>query len=1003
MTDLNLRFLPWLRRGLARSVSAGAGDAYATLGVSFKIGGSSVSQSLRMRGPGDVIGIDPAQVLRVDPHSGTVDFEPNYFPCVEFVLPDLPWMFTPSAPDGDKLLPWLTLVTVSDGLGSITTGHPLPVLHAPLGELPPDLSEMWAWAHVQTTTLYASGSLTQALTDSPDSFISRIISPRNLQADTGYLACLVPTYKAGVLAGLGLPIAEDVGQALAWTADQTDDEIDLPVYYWWSFRTGATGDFELLVERLEPQELDDSVGRRDLDLSEIGIPLDASIPTTTNFYGALVSPTAIPDTLPSHTVDPLRQTIYDFLTAPPDPDPATYDYKVDDPVVTPAIYGREQLSGAPLPPPKADSARATAAYQPVWYDEVNTQPRTRGAAGLGMRIVRQHQEDFMARAWSTVTTLRSVNQTLQQATYASLIAGRWQGRVTQLGSSDLLGLTRSAHARVLPSASSQTIWGQIRAADVPDGSVSVDLQRATRSGAVVQHNFRLVSPVTTVPHVVRQTVVMNPISLSALTIHALPVGATTLDSSQPSSTAEPLTHGYSQTVIDLDSILPGKITVTERTTANNSILTAHQLASGQVAQFTALNQQGRALTPQMRAVQAAAINLAASTNQYINTVAAGGTPTKTQIQQIRDQTQTLQDLLQHGGLSFPAPQPPSDDTTLEPIAVSLSGALVPDQTISAHLQSRIQITSGSWGAQPIPSRFTGQPEFDEAVYPYVCDLSPEFMLPGIGELPVNTVGLVEVNGEFVEAALLGINQEMSREMLWREYPTDLSQTWFKHFWSAAQADIDAIDGWNAKQSLGEHIVGAASDDALVLLIKGDLLRRYPNLIVYAVQATVGGTPRTRSVKSPEVQIYPAFSGQLDTDVKFYGFDASQLTVASALGTATPDNHSSDGGYYFAFQQQPTEPRFGLDEYAEGGDYKPAHLNTWSDLSWGHFMIGDDPDTPVYVPISGHFRNKSLPDTTESDSADSTWGSSAGSMARIVLQRPVRMLVHASAMLPEGSS
>jgi hypothetical protein len=33
-----------------------------------------------------------------------------------------------------------------------------------------------------------------------------------------------------------------------------------------------------------------------------------------------------------------------------------------------------------------------------------------------------------------------------------------------------------------------------------------------------------------------------------------------------------------------------------------------------------------------------------------------------------------------------------------------------------------------------------------------------------------------------------------------------------------------------------------------------------------------------------------------------------------------------------------------------------------------------------------------------------WGSSAAAMARITLQRPVRMLVHASAMLPpmEGS-
>jgi len=96
MTDMNLRFLPWLRRGLARSAQASQGQSNAqasqgqsnaALNVSFKVGGALVSQTLRMRGPGDVVGISSAQILRVEPEPGTRDFEPNYFPCLELVTP----------------------------------------------------------------------------------------------------------------------------------------------------------------------------------------------------------------------------------------------------------------------------------------------------------------------------------------------------------------------------------------------------------------------------------------------------------------------------------------------------------------------------------------------------------------------------------------------------------------------------------------------------------------------------------------------------------------------------------------------------------------------------------------------------------------------------------------------------------------------------------------------------------------------------------------------------
>jgi hypothetical protein len=64
------------------------------------------------------------------------------------------------------------------------------------------------------------------------------------------------------------------------------------------------------------------------------------------------------------------------------------------------------------------------------------------------------------------------------------------------------------------------------------------------------------------------------------------------------------------------------------------------------------------------------------------------------------------------------------------------------------------------------------------------------------------------------------------------------------------------------------------------------------------------------------------------------------------------------------------------------------------------MPGTNPDRPVYVPITGQIAvGKRLSDTAETELPKSVWGSHAAAMARIVLQRPIRMLVHASAMLP----
>src|SRR5215813_9628475 len=170
MTGASLTFLPWVRQGVAAAINTpdtlGARQrAVVDLNATVKINAlptpavppPPVAMNVRLRGPADVVGIDSNQIIRMDPHPGTSDFEPNYFPCVEFDRADFPWLFTPaSAAANARLRPWLCLVVVrkQNGvtLGS-SPGASLPTLQIaapanPAIELP-DLGECWAWAHAQ--------------------------------------------------------------------------------------------------------------------------------------------------------------------------------------------------------------------------------------------------------------------------------------------------------------------------------------------------------------------------------------------------------------------------------------------------------------------------------------------------------------------------------------------------------------------------------------------------------------------------------------------------------------------------------------------------------------------------------------------------------------------------------------------------------------------------------------------------------------------------------------
>jgi hypothetical protein len=209
------------------------------------------SRTIQLFGPGDVVGIDPRMVIRTEPRQSTANFEPNYLSGIEFDTPDFPWLFTPAAPKGDRLRPWIALITLKPSEFTLSKGapNPLPTIVVQDTSALQDLSESWNWAHVQIS---GDSSLADTLANSPGHAISRLLCPRRLDPETSYSAFLVPAFQIGVQAGLGKDVSGIHTSDPAWKPGEPAP-LTLPFYYRFHFHTSDEGDFESLVRRLTPR------------------------------------------------------------------------------------------------------------------------------------------------------------------------------------------------------------------------------------------------------------------------------------------------------------------------------------------------------------------------------------------------------------------------------------------------------------------------------------------------------------------------------------------------------------------------------------------------------------------------------------------------------------------------------------------------------------------------------------------------------------------------------
>jgi hypothetical protein len=849
-------FLPWARQGLGGQVQdadqAAVPGIRATIGVTLtinadKVGGGTTSEqvprNVEMYGPGEVVGIDAASIVRTEPRHWITNFETNFLPFVEFYEEDFAWRYTPakSSDGGRRMRPWLALVVLSEDEfvdRAVQSGGNLPVIEAtdPAGTFP-DFATLWAWAHVHVNGDLGgdpadhagnASRLGTTVAANRDSAYCRLLSPRILRANTAYHAFVIPSFESGRLAGLG---KDPEGAAFptqgSWVPGRTDTEPDLyPVYHRWYFRTGEVGDFEYLVRLLQPRTVDSRVGRRPIDVLVPGSNLPAIIGLggILRLGGALRAPLSTlsdeefaeyeqferwAEPYPHPFQDALARLVnlatdYHEQSAA-DANAATELEGVEgdeDPIIVPPLYGRWHAQVSRLTPADADPEHRR------WVDELNHDPRHRAAAGLGTGVIQANQEAYMEAAWQQVGKVLEGNARIRfghLAMFTSLIWHRRElARSAEGTGQRLLGVTAPVHQRVLSGG--KTIAFAMKQSTVPQALVGTTVRKVLRPRARVTRLGSRTGPVSFDGLITR----VNDGEISVAPPKTVPENLPT----GPDLADELGTGGgphLPPALVDLLRNFP-----------------AWRIWLWVLALVLALLVF---LVPVVGPFLAAAVlvaafivylwlsrGLAAASSPDPGQVVDSGTRTPDSVGELP--TSSGFEVVPTGSTGGPgmppAPQPGPDSPTAVRFKDALRNLYAVDVAerglpvvVRRPLPLGAVIDSAYTGIDPmvtvpkrvlagveIPGRMADAliedfgevmvyPEIDVPMYEPLEELSSEYLVPNVQLVEVNSITLLETNQKFIEAYMVGLNHEFARELLWREYPTDQRGSYFRQFWDVA--------------------------------------------------------------------------------------------------------------------------------------------------------------------------------------------------------------------------
>ncbi|MCU0433586.1 MAG: hypothetical protein MUC87_09055 [Bacteroidia bacterium] len=1073
-------FSSWLRKGIAAKINQtdnlGSGSATvaerATVPIDVVLNTTNIHKDFLLLGPGDVIGINPNMIVRTEPIHWITNFEPNYLAFIEFYDEDFIWRYTPAKANGDKLRPWLALFVLEQANNPDDSEFevkekklPLPTVTVKNAAALPPNDQYWAWGHVHTNEGYANPdefeefllSLNNINEPNADKIICRLMSPRKLKPNKAYRAFVVPAFETGRLAGLGADTSTTDSQQPSWT--NTSAGVEFPFYHEWFFRTGENEDFESLVKLLEPRPVDKRVGIRDMDGkkpgfgtttgTDIGQILPADLDQwVIGLEGALKSPQtkSKPETI--NTNKPFFQQLEDVLNFPEKLRLANDGST--DPVVCPPIYGSNHAIKYLV------SKSGTG-----WLNQLNRDPRNRVPSGFGTRVIQKGQEDYVARSWEQVKKILEANRRIRLAAMLMQAMQKMHNKFTQkLNAAEIISVFSPVMRKV--KGSPTTLHYQIEESNLTGAVTNAAFRRMLRPRGPAARRIKRVAPGYSHTQLIED---INSGKISAAAPKQTPgdiiTDRNTGEKIAPLETSKKSFFSRFGIILLLLILVLLLITgILINTLVVWLMCAVAAVAAVVIYSFLRNNNNTPEVAPLSQ--QITAPSLLAETieqtpprpgfsltmyNSVTTPVAGAGTSIiQTEIrssassQAIRlTETKLYTPAAGNNGESLEAanfrkaalslnkrlmiePQEKKRQPfNLINAREKLEYALSPLNAYPRMVASQVNFTfNPGWLLIPenlVPAM--AYPDFDDPMYEKLRDISTELFLPNLNLIPPNTISLLITNPEFIESYMVGLNHEMGRELLWREYPTDQRGSYFRQFWnvkgiiaedtgltpeelSERYKDITPMDKWYSTSALGTHRnPQRPPGKQVVLVVRGELLKKYPNTIIYAQKAHIArkndGTPDpTKDPVVKEVQTeaemkteikFPIFRAEIDPDIRFFGFD---MNIDQVKGDSNPQNATDDWGWYFIIQQMPGEPRFGMDVKYDP-DEDPSTPVTWDDLSWESFSAPQE-------FINTGVRPKDQFWNLLSADLKAQWGRHSADMAALTFQKPVMIAVHAKEML-----
>jgi hypothetical protein len=726
-----------------------------------------------------------------------------------------------------------------------------------------------------------------------------------------------------------------------------------------------------------------------------------------------------------------------------------------DPLVTPPLYGRWHALVDRL---LTNADGTPAPHTDNWVHELNLDPRFRVPASTGGRVVRDHQEEYMQAAWDQLGDVLDANRRIRAAQFAREVAYSFHANhltpLLDTASGQMLTVCAPLQGRVIPDddeiraaiaartatggtpARPETIAATIADSLIATTPLSPAMRRAARPGSKLMRALPFAPPPTTPtpegatggtgsdgtgsggsppPRRTDLLTRMNAGQVTAAPPKTAPPGVVTVDdletelsgpvigvrdAREGASVPDPVPNPVPglDTSADFVISLPGDgVHPTAGGPDSPEAVRFKTALNDAYGTFNAADREG-AVTPR------AALPFGAIAEATIDGLHPDTTVPRRAL----------------GGIAIPGrflPPPPGDGGGDGGPILQLR------PTIAAVLEDPL-------------TEVMAYPVIDVPMFKPLVDMSSELFCPNVNQVPPNSVTLLETNPRFIESYMVGLNHEFARELLWREYPTDQRGSVFRQFWDPRMVlglpsetddqrkerlrDIQKIHLWPAGSGLGKHNNRGPSVEDLVLVIRGELLKKYPTAVIYAHRADwrrhPDGTidpaqerllvPLTPAEEAdpPHAKVrMPLYDAKIEPDVYFFGFDLTEEDARG--GTGAPGDE--DPGWFFVIKERPGDPRFGLDIERDGP------LEVWNDLSWPDVTPAANGTRPLYIRLDATTPGLTLTaptDPADVEKADQyaedralTYGAAINSadLAYVLYQAPVLVAVHAREMLGNG--